>query len=73
MWPRIKAFFKDSEVLFLARLQQLLGFVAVALTYVDPKLLEPVFGNNTWGFALFMLGNGVATEFLRRRRDPEMK
>lgn len=72
MWARIKSFFYGSETVAWARLQQLLGVVAVALTYVDPTLLQPVFGDNTWGFALFMLGNGISTEYLRRRREPSM-
>ncbi len=72
MWEKVKSFFYGSETIFWARLQQLLGVIAVALTYVDPTLLQPVFGDNTWGFAVFMLGNGVATEYLRRRREPGM-
>lgn len=72
MWQKVCDFFKGSETIFWARLQSLIGVAAVALTYVDPVLLEPVFGDNTWGFSLFLLGNGVATEYLRRRRAPDM-
>ena len=72
MWTKIKGAFYGSETIFWARLQTVLGALAVGLTYVDPALLKPVLGDNTWGFALFMLGNGVATEYLRRRREPGM-
>lgn len=73
MWARITAFFHGSETIFWARVQQALGAIAVSLTYVDPSLLQPVFGDNVWGFSVFMLGNGIATEYLRRRRDPDMR
>lgn len=72
MWTKIKDAFYGSETIFWARLQTVLGAFAVGLTYIDPALLKPVLGDNTLGFALFMLGNGVATEYLRRRREPGM-
>ena len=70
MWSKVKYFFKDSETIFWARLQTVLGAAAVALTYGDPTLLEPVLGGQY--FPWFLFANGVATEYLRRRRDPEM-
>lgn len=66
MWERIKAFFKSSETIFFARLQMVIGAVAVALTYVDPVIFEKALGS-TW-FPWFLVANGVATEYLRRRR-----
>ncbi len=72
MWEKIKAFFKDSEVIFWSRLQALLGFAALALTYVQPEVLQPLFGGNSQNFAIFLVVNGFATEYLRRRRDSEM-
>ncbi len=68
MWDRIKRFFADSETIFWARLQAVIGFGALAVTYVDPSVLSPVLGDAKW-FPWFVLLNGFATEYLRRRRD----
>ena len=73
MWERIKAFFKSSETIFWARLQALLGFVSLALTYVDPSVVQPIFGGDAQKFGWFLVANGLATEYLRRRRDEKMK
>lgn len=73
MWERIKAFFKSSETIFWARLQAVIGIAALALTYVDPAVVQPVFGGDAGKFAWFLLANGLATEYLRRRRDEKMK
>ena len=71
MWQRVRDFFRDSETIFLARLQILLGVIAAALTYVDPAMLAPIIGEATW-FPWFVLLNGVATEYLRRRRADDL-
>lgn len=71
MWNAIVKFFKDSEVIFFARLQMVLGFVAVALTYVDPSMLPTEIRGMGW-FPWFLLANGIATEYLRRRREGGM-
>ncbi|MCX8572868.1 hypothetical protein [Aminobacter sp. MET-1] len=68
MWSRIKHFFKDSETIFWARLQAAVGAVAVAVTYVDPSVLQPVIPAD-W-FPWVLVANGVMTEYLRRRREP---
>ena len=68
MWKRVKALFWDSETIFWARLQAALGTAALILTYVPPEVLSPVIPPK-W-FGLFLVANGIATEFLRRRRDP---
>lgn len=70
MWQRIKSFFRDSETLFWARLQTALGVVATALTYLDPTLLASVIPAE-W-FAWFLVFNGLATEYLRRRRADDL-
>lgn len=70
MWQRVRTFFKDSEVLFWARLQALLGFIGSITAVIDPSLLEPLLTPK--GLALYMLANGLLTEYLRRRRDSEM-
>jgi hypothetical protein len=70
MWNRIRAFFSGSETIFWARLQTALGVVASVMTYVDPTVLSPVIPSE-W-FAYFLVANGVATEYLRRRRADDL-
>ena len=70
MWEKIKKFFYDSETVFFARFQMFIGAVAVALTYVNPSILEPIIGDSY--FPWFLALNGIATEYLRRRREDEM-
>lgn len=70
MWTRIKAFFADSETIFWARLQAVIGVVAGIVTYVDPQVLAPVIPGE-W-FPYFLVINGVLTEFLRRRRATDL-
>ncbi|MFE0015989.1 hypothetical protein ACFWXH_14160 [Mesorhizobium sp. NPDC059054] len=70
MWQRIKRFFKDSETIFWARLQTALGFVVVALTYVDPSVLQPIIPAQY--FPWLLVANGILTEYLRRRREDSL-
>lgn len=69
MWQRIKTWFADSETIFWARFQMLLGIIAGVVTYADPYLLAPVMGD--W-FPWFLAINGLATEYLRRRRADDL-
>lgn len=71
MWTRIKRFFKGSETIAWARLQLLLGAIAAALTYVDPAVLRPILPPEWLPWLLVL--NGLATEYLRRRRDGTLK
>ena len=71
MWQRIKTFFKGSETIAWALLQTALGFAVSVLTFVDPQLLAPVLPPK-W-FPVFLLANGLATEYLRRRRASDLK
>lgn len=71
MWKRIIDWCHDSETILWARLNIVLALLAGALTYVDPSLLAPVI--KTEYLPLFMLANGVATEYLRRRRADDLK
>lgn len=71
MIQKIKEFCRYSETIFWARLQMLIGAAAVAVTYVDPAVFQPVLGAQ-W-FPWFLVANGLATEYLRRRRDEDMK
>ncbi|MER9217853.1 hypothetical protein NKI48_02810 [Mesorhizobium sp. M0644] len=70
MWTRIKKFFSGSETIFWARFQAALGVVAAVVTYVDPQVLSPIIPGK-W-FPLFLVINGVLTEFLRRRRAEDL-
>lgn len=70
MWENIVAFFKSSETIFWARLNALIGFIATIATYVDPSLLSSILTPQT--FSIYVLVNGVATEYLRRRRAPNL-
>lgn len=71
MWQRIRRFFLGSETIFWARLQAALGAAAILLTYVEPAVLAPMIPS-AW-FPLFLVINGIATEYLRRRRDEELR
>lgn len=62
----LKKWFDDSETIFWARLQFLIGAIATAMTFVDASLVQPILPAN-WG-VYYMLINGIATEYLRRRR-----
>lgn len=70
MWKRIKAFFRDSETIFWARLQSGVGLLAGVVTYVDPAVLQPVVPSE-W-FPWLLVANGVLTEYLRRRRAEDL-
>ena len=70
MWQHIKRFFKNSETIFLARLQVLLGTVLEIVATVDPSLFAPVVGE--W-FPVFLIIHGVMMEILRRRRAEDLK
>lgn len=70
MWEKIKAFFLSSETIFWARLNALTGALATAATFIDPSLLQSLLTPQT--FAIYVLVNGVATEYLRRRRAPNL-
>lgn len=67
MWQRIREFFRDSETIFWARLQAALGLIAAGISAVDPALLQETLTPKT--FAAYVFINGVATEYLRRRRS----
>lgn len=70
LWERIVKFFKSSETIFWARLNAILGAGATCATFVDPSLLSSILTPQT--FAIYVLVNGVATEYLRRRRAPNL-
>ena len=71
MWAKIKKFFAGSETIAWARTQSALGFLAIVLTYVDPAVMSPLLGDVSW-FPYLVLANGIATEYLRRRRATDL-
>jgi len=71
MWKRITSWFKYSETIFLARVQIGLGTVLGVLANTEPALFSNLTGAK-W-FPLFLVGHGVLVEYLRKRRDDEMK
>lgn len=70
MWNQIKSFFSGSETIAWARIQVFLGGLAALITYFDPGLLAPVLPAGWLPWVVF--ANGIATEYLRRRNDPDM-
>jgi hypothetical protein len=68
MWEKIKAWFKNSETIFWARLQILVGCLWVALSTTD---LAPVLSGKYLTYWLIL--NGFMTEYLRRRNATDLK
>jgi hypothetical protein len=76
LWSNICLWFKNSETIFLARLEAFIGFLTAAIAYMD---WSPFFGitdfNKTqvsWiGGA--MLVKGVVSEVARRKNDPYLQ
>jgi hypothetical protein len=71
-WERTVKFFKDSEVIFFARLQMVIAAVIVVATTMDWSPL--VFSNNKKQVTIFavMFAQGFLTEYLRRRRATDL-
>lgn len=67
MWSKIRRFFSDSETIFLARLQMVLGIaweIAAAVDWspvVPPKYLP-----------YYMIAAGILTELARRARADDL-
>lgn len=72
MWTKIKDFWHRSETLFWADVQSALGFLALVVTYVDPSVLAPYLSGESW-FVWFVLLNGIATRYLRKRGADDLK
>jgi hypothetical protein len=67
MWERIKAWFKDSETIFWARLQMFVGAVWTVLVSIDlAPLLDP-----KW-LTVWLVVSGVVTELARRSRAEDL-
>jgi hypothetical protein len=73
-WEEVKAFFKYSETIFVARLQSLIGLLTAVVATVDWSPVFNLLGIDT-GFSYkqtFWLGiglffKGIMDELLRRR------
>jgi hypothetical protein len=74
MWEKVKAWFKDSEVIFWARLQAAGGALLFALSM--PEVLTLIAGGEVAWPQLIVAGalvvNGFITEYLRKRREETM-
>lgn len=71
LWTKIKAWFHDSETIFLARLSTLFGVVLQVLDTTDPQMFATLIGAK-W-FPAFLFVFGVVLEYARKRRDPDLK
>lgn len=71
MWAKVREFFKDSETIFLARLQVLAGIIITVLATFDPSVLAPLIGER-W-FGPFLLVWGIIAEAARRYRADDLK
>lgn len=74
MWIRIRTFFKDSEVIFLARLQVVAGILwSLAVFVLDPSVstgIQQLLPAKYLPY--FLIALGVLTEYARRRRATDL-
>jgi|SRR6185503_6566337 hypothetical protein len=73
-WDRVKAWFKRSQAIFLARLEAAIGFVVLALSVAD---WGPLFSTGlTWAqtasIGAIMFVKGIITEWARRLNTVEV-
>lgn len=70
MWSKVKAWFKDSETIFYARLQVLGGILLAVVPTLNPVswLDATLTPTQRWVTAISAIANGLITEYLRRRR-----
>ena len=62
MWEKIKAWFKNSETIFWARLNIVVGSLWTVLSATDlAPIMNPKF------LTYWLIVNGFVTEYLRRR------
>ena len=71
MWTKIRAFFKDSETIFLARLQTLLGIISAAWLAIDHNAIAQYI-ESKW-IPVYLIGAGIVTEIARRYRADDLK
>lgn len=75
MWDRVVKFFKDSEVIFFARLQMLLAvaFTVLAGLNLSPLVKEGGPTRNDWILYGILFAQGFITEWARRRRAEDLQ
>lgn len=66
MWQRTRAFFKDSETIFWARLQMAVAAIVAVVATIDPSLFASYVPAEYLPIYLFV--SGVITEMARRSR-----
>lgn len=68
-WENTKAFFKNSETIFYARLQVISGFLLAVFSSVDWTSVTMNLNDarESVYIALGLIANGIVTEILRRR------
>lgn len=66
-WRRIAGAFRDSETLFFARVQMVVGAVLTVLGTTDLTPVLHMFGLS-WYVPLYLIASGIITEYLRRAR-----
>lgn len=67
MWANIKAWFKDSETIFWARLQMAVGAIWTVLVATDlSPVLDPKY------LTYWIIASGVITEMARRARATDL-
>lgn len=67
MWDKIKAWFRDSETIFWARLQMAAGTIWTVLVATD---LSPVLDAKYLTY--WLIASGVITELARRSRATDL-
>lgn len=72
LWPKIGSWFRDSETLFIARLQLLVGAVWGVLIATDLTPFLNIAGLGEW-VPVWVAFSGIVTEIARRARDPGLK
>jgi hypothetical protein len=71
MWERIKKAFCESETIFVARAGVLIGTTLEVVSQAQPDMFSSLIGAR-W-FPMFLIGHGVLVEYVRRRRDDDLK
>lgn len=67
MWAKFNSWFKDSETIVWARVQMFVGALWIAASSTD---LSPIFPSKY--LPVWLVISGAITEYLRRRRDPNL-
>lgn len=70
MWEKIKAFFKHSETIFLARLQAIGGVIFAVVMTLDPNLIASYFPAEY--VPMWLIAIGLITEIARRHRAKDL-